>query len=284
MQVHILHTGKVGVFKGTPIRDPDPLKKFGFFQSDKDKIELPVSAYLIEHPKGTILIDTGWSQEIAQTGAPWPLSHFSTPILKKEEALIYQLDRMGLKPENIDAVYLSHLDFDHTSGLVDLTKAKAFHASKPEIEDTKFHLLRYQRNTFDMVDLQPFEFQETGIGPKGKSYDVFGDGSVLFVNTPGHTDGLLSVLVKDGNGKYIILASDTVYLQRSIDEGILPGYCMSTYDAAKSVEWLKEKKQDPNCLLITGNHDPSIQPQTIILDETGQKDPVFLLNQSNNRP
>ena len=44
----------------------------------------------------------------------------------------------------------------------------------------------------------------------GRSYDVFGDGSVVLVNTPGHTHGMFSAVVS-GGGKYVVLAGDSVY-------------------------------------------------------------------------
>ena len=267
MKVHIFHIGKVDVYPGTPIRDPNPFHKFGIGEKKSNKLKLPVSSYLIEHNGRKILIDTGWSREIAKTGAPWPLSDFAKPLLKKEDCMIRQLKKMHIDPSDLDGIWLSHLDFDHTSGLQDFTAAKSFHASAPEVKDKKFHLLRYQKNTFDMVDIQLFEFEETGIGPAGKRYDVFGDGSVVLINTPGHTDGLFSTKITAANGQYIIQAADTFYLQKSIKEEILPGYCMSTKEAKKSVEWLKECSKDPSCLLIAGNHDPAIQPQTIWIDE-----------------
>lgn len=213
----------------------------------------------------------------AREGAPWPIENFSRSVLKPEQTLKHQLPRLGLHPEDLDGNWLSHLD--HTSGLQDLTDARSFHASRPEIDETKFHLLRYQKDTFNMVDLQPFDYEKTGEGPKGKSYGVFQDDSVQLISTPGHTDGLFTVKCQDKDGHFILLSRDTVYLQNSIRDGILPDCCRSTKDAAESVRWLKEQQADPNCLLIVPSHDPSIQPQTIELDESGHREPVFTLHE-----
>lgn len=265
IKLHIFHTGTVGVDRAVPIREKNPLNKFGLFRSAKDRLKLPVSAYLIEHPKGKILIDTGWPEKYADQQPQWPLDKISTPKLTKEESVKSHLARLDLKPDDLDAIYLSHLDFDHTAGLSDLTDAKAFYTSKPEKEALKTHLLRYQKDTFDFVPLQTFEYEKSGIGPVGESYDVFKDGSVLLVHTPGHTNGLFTVMIKGKDGKYILLPGDAVYLQPSIRNKYLPGYAMSIPQARASVDWIHQCSLDPNCMLIAPNHDPSVQEQTIVL-------------------
>ena len=88
----------------------------------------------------------------------------------------------------------------------------------------------------EVLGHQLFEFEETGIGPAGRSYDVFGDGSLLLINTPGHIDGLFTTKITAPNGQYILVAADTVCLQKSIRNEILPGCCISTEDERNSVE------------------------------------------------
>lgn len=61
----IFHTGSVRVDKAIPLRERNPLAVTGLLRGDKNKLVLPVSAYLIEHPKGTVLIDTGWDTKYA---------------------------------------------------------------------------------------------------------------------------------------------------------------------------------------------------------------------------
>lgn len=69
IKIHILQTGFVKVDKALPYRGTsyNPLAFTGLFRFEKNKILLPVSAYLIEHPKGLILIDTGWSKTIRKS-------------------------------------------------------------------------------------------------------------------------------------------------------------------------------------------------------------------------
>ena len=267
IKIHIFHTGKVRVDRAVPYKERNPLAVTGFFRSDDKKIELPVSCYLIEHPKGNILIDSGWHSKYV-TEKPHSffglLDHISTPLIKDGESIDCQLAGLGMAPKDIDYVFLSHLDFDHTSGLPLLLGAKSFQAAEEEIADAGRYFFRYVKKDWADVDLRPFRYKTTDVGPVGKSYDIFEDGSVLLVNTPGHSHGLFSTVIRR-NGKYVVLAGDTVYTQKSIQEKRIPGFTVSTELAKKSLEWICKCAADDNCRLVAANHDPAVQPQTIEL-------------------
>ena len=95
IRIHVLHCGSMLVSKAVPYGGGVNLKNAqrGVFDKVADRVELPVSAYLIEHPKGKVLIDTGWSREISPEGVmmrrrlsgncPAILPHFITRGWKK---------------------------------------------------------------------------------------------------------------------------------------------------------------------------------------------------------
>lgn len=66
IKIHVLHTGLVKVDKALPFHGQyrNPLAFTGLFRSARNQITLPVSSYLIEHPKGLLLIDTGWHKTV----------------------------------------------------------------------------------------------------------------------------------------------------------------------------------------------------------------------------
>lgn len=70
IRIHVLHCGSMLVSKAVPYGGGVSLKnaRRGVFDKAAERVELPVSAYLIEHPKGKVLIDTGWSREISPDG------------------------------------------------------------------------------------------------------------------------------------------------------------------------------------------------------------------------
>lgn len=262
IKIHIFHTGSVIVDQAIPHREKNPLAVTGFLRSKNKKLELPVSCYLIEHPKGNILIDTGWDSKYAFERPNVFLNSISRPVIQTGESVDCKLEQLGVSPPEIDYLFFSHMDFDHTSGLRLVKDARRILASKEEIADSKKYFFRYVKSTWDFTSIEPFEYEQTGIGPVGKAYDVFRDGSVILVNTPGHSHGLFSAKIS-GRDNYVILAGDTVYTQKSLQEKILPGFTVDTELARKSLEWICDCAADPRCLLVAANHDPTIREQMI---------------------
>jgi len=80
-------------------------------------VTVPVPCFLIEHPKGLILFDTGMSKELIDNPDPvkriGPIIRMSTPIMKKGEDIVSQLDKLGIKPKDIKYVVNSHLHFEY---------------------------------------------------------------------------------------------------------------------------------------------------------------------------
>lgn len=264
-KVHTFHNGSVKVDQAIPLKEKNPLAVTGLFRGEKKKRILPVSSYLIEAPKGNILIDTGWDTKYAHERPKQMLGiidKISGPIIETHEGVDTKLKEKGLEVSDLDAIYLSHMDFDHTSGLRLVKDAKHVYASKEEIQDAKKSKLRYVDTWTGIADIKPFEYENTGIGPVGKSYDVFKDGSVVLVNTPGHSHGHFSVKITGKDGKYIILANDAAYVPESFDKKIIPGFTVDDDLAKKSLDWLIACKKDKNCIEVLANHDPSVKEHT----------------------
>ena len=136
MNIHVLQCGSIRVDQTVPFG-----KRLDLIESakqisaaDRHRITLPVFTYLIEHQKGLILVDTGWCREISPEGVydpravssvlPSHLAAFFRPVLPTGMAVHEQLAAMGIRPEDLDYVLLTHLDPDHVSGLRHVNKAK----------------------------------------------------------------------------------------------------------------------------------------------------------------
>lgn len=136
IKIHILHCGKMLVSEKVPYGGGVSLKNAvkSVIEKDDRRVELPVSAYLIEHPRGLVLVDTGWSRSISPDGTydakavrremPAYLADFYRPCVEKGQTVSEQLAAMGIKPEDIDTVLITHLDADHISGLHSVSGAK----------------------------------------------------------------------------------------------------------------------------------------------------------------
>mgnify|MGYP006373336073 FL=1 len=265
IKVHIFHTGRVRVDQAIPHREKNPLAVIGFLRGEKKKITLPVSCNLNEHPKGKVLTDTGWDSKYVFERPNVFLNSISKPIIKSRESVDCKLKKVGIAPTDIDYIFFSHMDFDHTSGLRLVQDAKHIMAAREEIADSRKYFFRYVKSTWKFTRIEPFDYVQTGIGPVEKSYDVFGDGSILLINTPGHSHGLFSAKITGDGGSYVVLAGDTAYTQKSFRERIIPGFTVDTKLAKKSLAWVCDCAADPHCRLVATNHDPSVKEQVIEL-------------------
>ena len=265
IKIHVLQTGKVKVDKALPFYK-SPLGFTGFFSKKENKINLPVSTYLIEHPKGLILFDTGWSKDIRVAKQKrFSFGEMSVGVLPEGQAIDEQLAKFGYQPEDIDFVVLSHLDGDHIGGIPDLKNAKQFIVSQQELEATNGwqRKIRYESKYWQDINFKLIDFNDNGIGPKKASYDLFQDGSIQLVWTPGHSNGLMSIMITNNQNQFVLLVADVGYASKSWEQMILPGISINKKDALASLRWVRKMANSENCLAVLANHDPEIHPHTI---------------------
>ncbi len=269
IKVHVFHTGEVCVDPSIPFKNAskNPIAFTGLFRNPHNRIWLPVSSYLIEHPKGLILYDTGWSTEVrTDPKKHLTLKHYlvNQPKLPEGKAITEQLEKIGIYPKDIDYVVMSHMDSDHVSGVKLVKDAKNIIVSNLEMEDTRKYKLRYIKSMWDNVPITEFEFNNNK-GPFNRSYDLFNDGSIELINIPGHSDGLAAMKITNEDGKFVLLFSDGGYAERSWKELISPGITLNSDETMKSLEWIKKMSLDKNCIESLANHDVDIKPHIIRL-------------------
>lgn len=269
IKIHVLHTGLVKVDAGLPFHDKfrNPLAYTGVLRSHVNQVTLPVSSYLIEHPKGLVLIDTGWNELVRQS--QWRELGLQTQInkayLPAGWSVREQLQRLGYQPSDIDYLMLSHLHSDHASGLPLVKDAQHILTSTPEWNTAQHDRLRYIPKMWQGVDVQTFDFDHTDLGPFHRSFYLFGDGSMQFIYVPGHSRGLAATLIQGHQGEQVLLASDTGYAQESIDHLYTPGIVVNRTQALESVAWIQQRASEPQVIETLTNHDPAIRPHTITL-------------------
>lgn len=117
----------------------------GAFRSKNHLVEAPVSVYLIEHPKGLVLIDTGWHTDNREHQFK-NLRHqyfANKAVLPEGQAVYEQLEKMGIRPKDLDFVMLSHLHCDHADGLRLVKDAKRIMVSDLEYKAASRDKIRY---------------------------------------------------------------------------------------------------------------------------------------------
>lgn len=269
IKIHILHCGQVGIDEATTRLEKTlhPAPYSGILRSRRHQIIVPVSAYLIEHSKGLILIDTGWHTDVRTKPKQylgWLHYTASTPYLPQGQAIHEQLEKLGYRPSDIDFLFLSHLHTDHVSGLELVKEAKHIFTSDIELQDTKKFPINYKPFMWTDTKLKTFSFKQSQHGADNLSFDLFDDNSVVFVSLPGHTNGMTGTIIQNKD-KFVLLCSDAGYMQKSWKELIIPGITVNKQKALATLKWVKQMSEDPNCVEILANHDLDVKPHIIEL-------------------
>ena len=278
MKIHVLQCGSIRVDLTVPFGKRLDLIEAAkqLTAADKNRITLPVFTYLIEHPKGLILVDTGWCREISPDGVydpkaaaavlPSQMVALFHPFVPKGMAIHEQLAGMGIQPQDLDYVLLTHLDVDHVSGLRHVSGAK--HIVLPEYEyywscRTVYKIRQPQELWIQYPMERPF-YRGSSLGPNHWVIDLFGDESIQLVNVPGHTEGQAAIVFRN-SGRFVLLTADAAFSPRNWQEMIVPGFGFARGFQRKSRLWIAGMAADPDCAAILCSHDPAVAPGVISL-------------------
>lgn len=173
---------------------------------------LPVNVFLIEHPGGPTLFDTGQSARAAEPGyiPRWhPFMRLSRFELAPSDEVGAQLRAMGCDPLGVRRIVLSHLHNDHVGCIAPFSNAEIL-VNRTEWE--RFHGLggriRGYLPQHWPAGVKPtlVELDGPSVGPFARTLDLAGDGSLLLVPLPGHTPGHIGLLARIGESSYLLAA------------------------------------------------------------------------------
>jgi N-acyl homoserine lactone hydrolase len=187
-------------------------------EGGEGEVVLPIPAYLIEHPKGTALFDTGMHPDCRRDPAARvgpDVARFFRFDYRPDEDIGARLRSIGRDPARIDFIVNSHFHFDHVGGNALIPNATMV-VQKAEWEagmDAELGLrFGLDRRDFDLGHrLRKIEGE----------HDLFGDGSVICFPTYGHTPGHQSLRLRLASGD-VVLAGDACYFCRTLRERRLP--------------------------------------------------------------
>jgi glyoxylase-like metal-dependent hydrolase (beta-lactamase superfamily II) len=206
---------RIYVFEAGNIRGLDP-KLFNFTRAELKEVDFVNIAYLIVHPKGTLMFDTG----------AVPDSHFKADgvpvtegIMSASKPLIPQLKAAGYSPSDVNYLVLSHYHSDHTAN------ANAFAAGT--------WIVQQAERDFMMADkpkgiIQPDHYSALRNAKtrvlNNEDLDVFGDGTVVVMATPGHTPGHQVLFVRLAKRGPVLLAGDLYHYPEERTTGRIPTF------------------------------------------------------------
>jgi N-acyl homoserine lactone hydrolase len=207
MRMHFLSCGHIRMRKSTFIPDTER----------SEMIDLPVACALLRHSQGNVLFDTGCHPSVAEDPeARWEaLTKFMTPIMTRDDNAISGLKAVGLAPDDIDVVICSHLHTDHCGCNAFFRKATVMvHARELEAARSS----DAARNGYVGADWDhPMPMTEV----TGQT-DVMGDGKIVLIPLPGHTPGMIGILVGLDRSGGFLLASDALSVRENLDRDIIP--------------------------------------------------------------
>lgn len=262
IRIHAIQIGTVGI-KSAQLagRGQGPQRLLNVL-TDKTWVgPLPIYTWLIEHPEGLILVDTGETSRTSEKDyfPRWhPFFRLSARLyVCPDDEIGTQLRRLGIAPRDIRWVVLTHLHTDHAGGL------SHFPASEILIARGEYEAARgiagrvqgYLPNRWPSW-LRPrlVDFSPEPLGPFTATFPLTHSQNVILLSTPGHTPHHLSVLVRDGDLSYI-LAGDTSYTEHLMLKQVVDGISPNPAIALQTLSQLQAYAQSTPTIYLP-SHDP----------------------------
>jgi N-acyl homoserine lactone hydrolase len=255
VNIHAIQTGTVDIKTAERIRKPGGLIRV--FTDSRWTGWLPIYAWVIDHPEGIILVDTG---ETSKSSDPnyyphWhPFYRGSLRMnVRPEDEIGPQLGSMGITQKDIRTLVLTHFHTDHAGGLHHFPDTEILATGSDHRLASGFggRLRGFLPKWFSpkSIALEPERF-----GPFEQSYKVTQAGDVLIVPTPGHTPGHVSVVVNTEDVTYF-LAGDTSYSQNLLIKRTADGVSPRASVAIDTMDRIL-RLADSRPLVYLPTHDP----------------------------
>lgn len=231
MKIHAVQTGTVQIHRRQLVGDDGPLRRLKIFTDREWTEPLPILAWVIEHPEGLVVVDTGesaWAMEPGYFPRWHPYHHLCVRLsVRPEDEIGPQLRALGFDPRDVRWVVLTHLHHDHADGLAH------FPDSEIVITHEEWEHARGRRGRLrGYVNQRWPQWLEPTLVSAPDALTAAGD--VRLEATPGHTPGHMSVTVDTGDA-FVILAGDTSY-----DDGLrLDGVSADAETALRTLERMR---------------------------------------------
>ncbi len=254
LRIHAFSTGSVRVKKAH--RNPNPIG-FGAIMLDPRWTEaLPVHCWLIEHPEGLILIDTGENQRFHEKGyldcdpsSGWVNQKILRFEISRAQEVDRQLGLLGFCPDDIRWIVLTHLHIDHVDGLHHFPQAEIL-LSRTEYQRPFGAVLCHLPKWFQPRLIQPTQSHSHFAG----AYTLTEAEDVLIVPTPGHSHGHQSVILKTPELDFCF-AGDLSFSEAQLREDKVAGICVDKKAARNTYAQVKAYAQQHQ-LVYLPSHDP----------------------------
>jgi len=231
----------------------------------------PINVYVIEHRDGLVLFDTGQDRASVTDPGYFPRSGLTGLIYRRlarfhidpDQTLTARLAAIGHDIADVHTAVLSHLHQDHIGGLPELGHAdlvldqrewQSLRQPRPEMRGLLSKHIDLPGLRWRPVTPEPTD--DPDLAPFTAAHDLFGDGSLVLLPTPGHTPGSLSMLVRQAGATPLLMVGDLTYDAYLMQDGLVPGLGDRALvrRSSRAVNTLRGRYPD---LMILPAHDPA---------------------------
>jgi N-acyl homoserine lactone hydrolase len=226
------------------------------------QIQAPVAFFVVKHPKGNVLFDTGNNDRIITDDKYWGPWMAMNPVRSPDVAIDVQLAKIGLKPDDIKYVVIGHMHLDHGGNIGKFPRSMLV-VQKDEVRNAFWPepgtAGPYIPGDFAMLRAEaghPHATKWPMIQLDG-DLDLFNDRSVVVKRWVGHTPGSQMMIVRLPKTGTVILTSDNVYFRENVAKDLLPDVSLA-YDPSgilRAYQWIREMQARENADFFTA-HDP----------------------------
>jgi len=232
--------------------------------SNDPPIQIPVGFFVIKHPKGTVLFDTGNNDKIITDGSYWgPAIKSLNPVRTPDVAIDVQLAKIGIKPDDVTYVVASHLHLDHAGNISKFPKSTML-VQRDELKNAFWP----DENTQGPYIYDDFAFLRQGLYGSplpnhGKlvqlegDLDLFRDGSVMIKKWPGYMPGSQLIVLRLAKMGTIVFTADTIYFRENVEKNIPPNAVLawSPTGILRAYEYVRFLQASEGADYFT-SHDP----------------------------
>ena len=204
-------------------------------------VTIPILMFLIDHPKGLVVVDTGVDTDAA--------GHDPFFEASREQRIDRQMKRLGHEPGEVRYTILTHLHHDHM-GCAPLFAGSTFIVRRSELRAAWWP--DPYEGGYDFAALLKTRDLDYLQLPDDERLDVFEDGSVVCFDTRGHTEGHQSVLVNLPRSGRVVLAGDAVQVAENLTASWPPGMCWNSQLAVQAITELRHMQKE-GALVIFGH-------------------------------